>query len=92
VSATTAGLRSVAVLAGSYLVADAAFAYVTRTEGLLTPGGSPNLDVLALGAVYLGVRIVARLVGPGAIAWGLVSSLRRFPRLRLRPPGSPRAA
>jgi hypothetical protein len=51
-------LRRYALPVGVYLLLEWLFAYVTQTEGLLTPGGRPNLDVLAIGAAYLGTRLV----------------------------------
>jgi hypothetical protein len=47
-----------------YFVLGWLFAHETRVRGLLTPGGSPNLDVLALGGVYLVVRVAVRFGVP----------------------------
>lgn len=48
------------------------FEYETRARGLLTPGGAPNLDVIAIGGMYLLLRVVVRFGLPFAIALGVV--------------------
>lgn len=55
-----------------YLAVGQIFACETRTAGLLSPGGAPHYGVLALGAAYLLLRVVARFVVPGlAVFWGV---------------------
>jgi hypothetical protein len=51
-------------MVGVYLALGWLFAYETRARGLLTPGGSPNVDVVAIGACYLVLRVVVRFGAP----------------------------
>jgi hypothetical protein len=51
------------------------FEHETRTRGLVTPGGTPNLGVLALGAAYLTARITVRFGVPALVA---VAAVRWF--------------
>jgi hypothetical protein len=62
-------LRRLAVLVVTYVVLGLAFSFATRARGLFSPGGSPHLDVVALGVVYLVIRIAVRLVLPGLAAY-----------------------
>jgi hypothetical protein len=49
------------------------FAWATRTQGLLSPGGAPHLGVVALGLVYLVVRVAVRFGLPFGVAWSVAS-------------------
>jgi len=51
-------------MVGVYLALGWLFAYEMQARGLLTPGGSPNVDVVALGACYIVLRVVVRTVVP----------------------------
>ena len=65
---------------GVYVMVEWLFAYVTFADGLVTPHGAPHLGVAALGALYLGLRIVLRLVGPGWLVFVLAREVT--PHLR----------
>jgi len=45
------------------------FDWVSQVRGLLSPGGTPNLDVLVLGGVYLLLRVTVRFVVPFVLAF-----------------------
>ena len=66
-------LGCVVVLGGAYAVVGWIFARMTMTEGLVAPRGTPNLDVIATGVAYLGLRVFVRLVLPGAVAFAIAS-------------------
>jgi hypothetical protein len=51
---------------GLYLLVEWLFAYVTLTDGLVTPHGTPHPGVIALGVLYLGLRLGMRLLFPAA--------------------------
>ena len=59
-----AGLAVVVV----YLGLGAFFEHETQVRGLLTPGGAPNLDVIATGGLYLLVRMGVRFGLPFALS------------------------
>jgi hypothetical protein len=61
-------------LVALYLALGWLFEHETQARGLLTPGGAPNLDVIAVGGVYLLVRMVVRFGLPFAVALGVVRS------------------
>jgi hypothetical protein len=51
-------------MVGVYLALGWLFGYETQARGLLTPGGSPNVDVVAIGACYVVLRVVVRFGAP----------------------------
>jgi hypothetical protein len=51
-----------------YAAVGLAFTHETRTAGLFTAGGTPNL-VVVFGAVYLVLRVLARFLVPGLLAY-----------------------
>jgi hypothetical protein len=51
-----------------YLALGAFFEHETQVRGLLTPGGAPNLDVIATGGLYLVSRVAVRFGLPFALA------------------------
>lgn len=59
----------------AYLALGWLFAYETRARGLLTPGGSPNLDVVAIGGVYLVLRVVVRFGAPSIVVLAITRAL-----------------
>jgi len=67
-------LRRIAALVVTYVVLGLAFSFATRSRGLLSPGGSPHPDVIALGIVYLVTRITVRFVLPGLAAYLIAAS------------------
>ena len=69
--------RRVAIPIVVYALVEWLFAYVTVAEGLVTPRGSPNLDVVAIGCAYLAIRIVVRVVLPGVIAFAIADAAAR---------------
>jgi hypothetical protein len=77
-------LRFAAVLVVVQLLLGWAFAWVGRTRGLLSPGGSIHPDVALLGALYLVMRLAARFAVPalvvGAISFGLLERFAGRPR------------
>jgi hypothetical protein len=48
------------VIVAVYLSLGALFEHLTQVRGLITPGGAPNLDVVATGVAYLLARMVVR--------------------------------
>ena len=73
-------LRRIAALLVAYLVLGWVFAFATRSRGLLAPGGSPHLDMVALGVVYLVARFAVRFGLPGLVAY--LIAVRVIDRLR----------
>lgn len=51
-------------LVATYLALGWLFARETQVRGLLSPGGTPNLDVVAIGGAYLLVRVAVRFGVP----------------------------
>jgi hypothetical protein len=74
-------LRRVVLPLAAYALLEWLFAYVTVAEGLVTPHGKPNLDVVAIGCAYLGVRIIVRVLVPGLAAFTIADAIAQ----RLRP-------
>jgi hypothetical protein len=56
-----------------YLVLRFAFDAFTEDDGLLTPGGAPNLAVAWLGLVLLVLRVVVVFVLPAVVAYRAVA-------------------
>ncbi|HEY1696229.1 MAG TPA: hypothetical protein VGG39_28880 [Polyangiaceae bacterium] len=85
------GVRAAAWIVGAYLVVLLAFAFATRTTGLLSPSGAPNVGVLALGAVFLVLRLAAYVVAPALLAYAglgaIVSRAQAASSARHRGPG-----
>jgi hypothetical protein len=54
----------IAVPMGVYLVLEWLFAYASQTEGLFSPKGLPNIDVVGLGAAYMAVRLFVHATVP----------------------------
>jgi hypothetical protein len=80
----------------AYLALGWLFAYETQVRGLLTPGGSPNLDVVTIGGAYLVLRVVVRFGAPSIVVLAITRALvnTRRPRCPVRAsssgPASPR--
>ncbi len=79
----------------AYLALGRLFAYEAQARGLLTPGGSPNLDVVAIGGIYLVLRVVVRFGTPFMVVLALTRLVStRRPRCPVRAsssgPTSPR--
>jgi hypothetical protein len=53
----------------------ALFAVETSSRGLLTPGGSPRLDVVGVGVAYLVFRVALRFLLPALLCFGASQSL-----------------
>ena len=66
-SLARAALASALVVA-LYFALRAALTAVTEDDGLLTPGGSPRVAVVALGAAVLVLRLVVIAIVPAAFA------------------------
>ena len=62
-------------LLGAYLLVEWLFAYVSLTEGLVTPRAVPNVGVVGLGALFLALRFVVRGVVPASLVFSLVRAL-----------------
>ncbi|HEY6461059.1 MAG TPA: hypothetical protein VIY73_12935, partial [Polyangiaceae bacterium] len=58
-----------------YLATALAFAFATGTTGVLSPSGAPNAGVLALGAVFVVLRLAAYFVAPGLLAYAGLGAL-----------------
>jgi len=65
-------LRWAAFLLAAYLVVGWIFAWASRTRGLLSPGGSPHVETLALGVLYVLLRVAVRFGVPALVAGALV--------------------
>jgi hypothetical protein len=75
--------RRVLVPVAAYALLEWVFAYVTVAEGLVTPRGTPNLGVVAIGCAYVGLRLVVRLMLPGVVAFTIAEAAgRRLARAR----------
>ncbi len=59
----------------AYLALGWLFAREAQVRGLLTPGGSPNLDVVAIGAVYLVLRVIVRFGAPSIVVLAITRAL-----------------
>ncbi len=59
----------------AYLALGWLFAYEAQARGLLAPGGSPNLDVVAIGGVYLVLRVVVRFGAPSIVVLAITRVL-----------------
>jgi hypothetical protein len=61
-------------IAAGLVVADTALlwllSYVTATRGLLSPGGSPHPDVVALAIVLVVGRVAVRFLLPAIVFFG----------------------
>ena len=68
-------LSSTALFASAYLALEWLFTRMTLAEGLVTPRGTPNVGVIAIGASYLTLRLIVRLVLPGAVAFAVVGGI-----------------
>ena len=66
----------VAIPLAVYLLLEWVFARVTLSDGLLTPGGLPNLGVVAIGAAYLALRIFVHLGLPVVAVLAVVRAVR----------------
>jgi Co/Zn/Cd efflux system component len=73
-------LRRSLVLLVVYLALEVAFWLLTRSRGLLSPGGAPHLDVLGLGVLFLLARLAVRFTVPALIAYGVVTAGAREAR------------
>ena len=62
------------------LVLEVTFFLVSGSRGLLSPGGTPHLDVVGLGLALLLARIAARFAVPGMILYGAITARARAPR------------
>jgi hypothetical protein len=78
--AIASAAKRVALPLFAYLLLEWLFAYVTVAEGLVTPRGRPNLDVVAIGAAYLALRITVRLAAPSIVVFTLVTAWLRARR------------
>ena len=67
-------VRRVIVPLAAYALLEWIFAYVTTAEGLVTPRGAPNVGVVAIGCLYLAVRVLVR----GLAAFALADLAGRF--------------
>ena len=56
------------VLLTVYVTLGWVFEHEAEVRGLLSPGGTPNLDVIAVGGAYLLVRLVVRIGVPLVVA------------------------
>jgi hypothetical protein len=63
--------RRVAIPLAIYALLEWLFAYVTATEGLVTPRAALDPTLLAIGGAYLAVRIAVRVLLPGVAAFAL---------------------
>ena len=68
-------LRFAAVLAGLYVVLGAAFSLVGASRGLISPSGTPHLDVVVLGGAYLLTRVAVRFAAPALVAYAIAGAL-----------------
>ena len=64
-----------AMVLGAYLLVEWLFAYLSLTEGLVTPRAVPNVGVVGLGALFLALRFVVRVVLPASLVFSLVRAL-----------------
>jgi hypothetical protein len=70
-----------ATILGAYLTVELLFAHEASVKGLLSPSGTPHVGVLAIGAVFLALRVVVRFVVPAMFVYLLVArTLRRWGR------------
>lgn len=78
-------------MVATYLAAELLFAYVTGTSGLLSPSGTPHLGVLAIGAVFLGLRLLAYFLAPAIAVYGVLGVIlsRAARRRSTRPAAAP---
>jgi hypothetical protein len=65
-----------------YLVLRALFDRLTEGEGLLSPGGSPHLEIVGLGVVVLALRLTTVLLLPGILTYQLVLTVLGWTRNR----------
>jgi hypothetical protein len=72
----------IALVLGTYLLLEWLFAFMSQAEGLVNPAGRPNLEVVALGIAYLGVRLVVRGILPSAVALLIAGVVERRWRAR----------
>ncbi len=56
------------VLLAVYVTLGWVFEHEAEVRGLLSPGGTPNLEVIAVGGAYLLVRLVVRFGVPLVVA------------------------
>jgi hypothetical protein len=68
-------VRAAAWIVGVYVAVTLAFAFATTTTGLLSASGAPNLGVLALGAVFLVLRLAAYFVAPALLVYALLGAI-----------------
>jgi hypothetical protein len=73
-------LLRIAVPMGVYLLLEWLFSYATQTEGLFSPRGMPNVEVVAVGAAYLAARLFVHLAVPMMISLTLGTLPRRSAR------------
>jgi hypothetical protein len=64
-----------ALLLGAYLLVEWLFAYVSLADGLVTPRTVPSLAFLGLGAIFLALRLVVRVIVPASLSFSLIRSL-----------------
>ena len=70
-----------AAIVALYLTLGAFFEHETRVRGLLTPGGAPNVDVIATGGLYLLVRMAVRFGLPFAFSLAVARRGARCARM-----------
>ena len=65
-----------------YVALGLAFSLVSQSRGLLSPGGTPHLDVMLLGGAYLLTRIAVRFAVPALVIYALARLWRDAPWAR----------
>jgi hypothetical protein len=74
--------RWAATLVVVYVALGLAFALVSQSRGLLSPGGTPHLDVMLLGGAYLLTRVAVRFALPALVVYALARLWRGAPWAR----------
>jgi hypothetical protein len=62
-------------LIATYVALGWLFEWVSQVRGLLSPGGTPNLDVVVLGGVYLLLRVTVRFIVPFVLVFHAARAL-----------------
>jgi hypothetical protein len=68
-------VRVAVVLGGLYLVLGAAFLLAGASRGLISPSGTPHLEVVVLGGAYLLARVAVRFAAPALVAYAIAAAL-----------------
>lgn len=78
------------VLLAVYVTLGWVFEHEAEVRGLLSPGGTPNLEVIAVGGAYLLVRLVVRFGVPLVVALALAGRVAVALASRARARGTDR--